>query len=68
MEFSGAFSTCDRVCHVWYRSHLITLKHIKQSVESTDSDLQDNNNNNYNNNNNISFAVTMRYMECGQDV
>ncbi len=36
--FSGA---CYRVCSVWYRSHLITLKHIKQSVESTDSDLQD---------------------------
>ncbi len=40
-EFSGAFNPCDRVCYVFYRSHLITLKHIKQSVESTDSDLQD---------------------------
>ena len=40
-EFRGTLNRDDRVCCVCYQSHLVTVKHIKQTVESTDSDLRD---------------------------
>ena len=39
-DFQGSLSPDDRVCYACYKSHLATVKHIKQSVKSTDSDLQ----------------------------
>ena len=39
-EFSGTLHPDDRVCLACYRSHLVTIKHIRQTVSSTDADLQ----------------------------
>ena len=39
-KFEGTLHTDDRVCLTCYQSHLVMLKHIKKSVQSTDSDLE----------------------------
>jgi len=39
--FRGEINSTDRVCLSCYKAHLIVFKHIKSSVSSTDSDLQD---------------------------
>ena len=38
-DFSGYISNEDRVCYACYRSHLVTIKHLNNTVHSTDSDL-----------------------------
>ena len=39
-EFTSTFDDEDRVCCACYQSHMAIVKHIKQSVQSTDSDLK----------------------------
>ena len=39
-ELNGHIHPDDWVCLACYRSHLVIIKHINQSVQSTDSDLQ----------------------------
>ena len=38
-EFSGEICNDDRVCYACYKSHLITIKHLNSTVNSTDADL-----------------------------
>ena len=39
LDFDGTINDEDRICTTCYKSHLILIKHITQSVKSTDSDL-----------------------------
>ena len=39
-EFSGEITTDDRVCYACYKSHLIIIKLINNTVHSTDVDLR----------------------------
>ena len=40
-EFKDSLHPDDRVCYACYRSHLVIVKHNTQSVQSTDSELQE---------------------------
>ena len=38
-DFSGEISTEDHVCYACYRAHLIIIKHMHTTINSTDADL-----------------------------
>ena len=39
-DFSGEISPDDRVCYACYRAHLFTIKHLNNTVSSSDTDLR----------------------------
>ena len=39
-DFVGTIDEEDRICNTCYKSHLVTIKHVTNSVESKDSDLE----------------------------
>ena len=39
-DFVGTIDEEDRICYTCYKSHLVTIKHVTNSVESKDSDLE----------------------------